>query len=986
MRLIGRPLSALLLVSALAIGVVTPDTGCRRRSDERSAKASKTKTHTKKGARATEAGRGKLSPRLASIEPQAKPPQGVSEAELKKMPHLKVLLESLYKVHRRYVDPQQLDPTKMFIKGLREIQEDVAAVQVRFIPPQSENPQMGVVQVGQAKLPFSLVGLKTHEEIYTYFRWALGFIRKNLKKIGEFSEEEASELEYTAINGFLNTLDPYSVLLPPKSYGEMKIRTTGSFGGIGIVISIRDGALTVISPIDGTPAARAGIQPSDRIVRIGAESTVNMGLHEAVTRLRGKVDTKVTFWVERDGLPAPKKYTLTRARIEIHSVTSKKLKGDVGYLRLNRFSENTRSELEEQVKKLTRRGCTSMILDMTNNPGGLLSQAISIASAFLDKGTIVVTEGARGVRVDTKKAKSDDTIWRGPLVVLVNRGSASAAEIVAGALKYLGRAVVIGERTFGKGTVQVLMKNADRSALKLTVARYLIRGDVPIQTVGIVPDILTVPVAVRKKWVRFNTLQKRSGEERLREHLSPGRKVYVPKPRWTLKYLRKKRSKKQMSAQGDMGADTTKVDLARDLLIRHKGTRKEMLAECGPFLAEHTATQQRRIVKAVKQMGVDWRPPPVEAKVQPPALAVQLRSNEKNDTVTAGQKIKLTMTVENIGQTPVWQVRAMLKAPAYYLNGQEFIFGHLEPGKKRAWTIEVEVPAHEWPQVQPIRTELYALDEKVKTVRGTGSTPKNPFLLTIKSLPHPLLVLDYNLVELDGNGNGLLEPTEKGGVDCKVSNRGPGSAENVIVSLVNKTGKWLYLKKGRAVIKKLQAGKQRNTRLTFRLQKENPKPKLDVELGVYESEVRTGFEKRLRLPLAHKATSLKGHLEPPRIHLQPTKLITQDAQLVLSGKVTHPTQLKDYYIFVTNQSRDEKKETYRRKTHYRTARDTTTQTLAIAATVNLPLGLNTIVIFARSTKDLTGYRLVHVLRLPPDATMSIPQTKAAPQPKARRAP
>lgn len=969
--------SSRLVLMMLATGWLSlgPLSGCRRGSEREEASPSrpgKNQPRSQSGPKPS-----KLSSQLA-LRGDLDLPPGIPHSQLQKMPHLKVLLESMLKVQRRYVDPDALDPVAMFVHGLREVQEDVAAVQVRFLPKGAKKPRTGVVQVGKSRLPFSLVGIESQEESYAYFRYVLGFIREELEKMGDFSKEDVDELEYTAINGFLDTLDPYSVLLPPKTYGEMKIRTSGSFGGIGIVISIRDGALTVISPIDGTPAARAGIQPSDRIVRIGPESTVNMPLHEAVSRLRGKVGTKVTFWIERDGLTAPKRYTLTRARIEIHSVKSKVLRGKVGYLRVSRFSENTRPELKQHITKLVRAGCESMVLDLTNNPGGLLSQAIAVASTFLNKGTIVVTEGARGVRLDVKKAKSGDTLWRGPLVVLVNRGSASAAEIVAGSLKHLGRAVVMGERTFGKGTVQVLMRNSDRSALKLTVARYLVRGDVPIQTVGIVPDIMTVPVAVRKGWVRFNTLQKRSGEEKLREHLSPGRKVEVPDARWTLKYLRKERNEDETknAAEPDMGADPTVRELARDLLVRHRGTRKEMLAECQQFVTEEAKAQQRRIARAVGKLGVDWSAPPKNTSIDPPRLSLSVATENKKTPVTAGEKLRIKMTVTNAGESTAWRVRAMLEAPAYYINGKELLFGKLEPGKSRSWTTEIEVPSHARSQTQPLTAKVYTMDKEIGDVSGVGSSKATPYLVAIEQLDRPFLALDYRFVELKGDGDGVVEAGEQGAIDCKVTNRGPGKGERVVASVRNLSGKWLYLEKGRAVIDKLKPGESQSVRLTFHLQKKGVEPKLEIELGVYEPVVRVGFEQRMELSLAKPASELSGHIEPPVIELEQVPTSTTSETIPIDGVIKHPRSVKDYYIFVSNDSRKEEGERYRRKVHYRAAASPATTKLIADTEVRLPIGLNTIVVLARNSKHLTSYRLLHVLRLAPSAGMSVEPARA----------
>jgi len=885
--------------------------------------------------------------------PQAR---DVDIEKLGRMPHLKVVLESLYKVQKRYVDPQKVDARKMFVQGLQEVQENTAAVQIRFFPEDVKRPELGVVQVGKSLLPFSLAHLKDVDDTYTYFRWILGFITSKLEATGDFSEKDKAEIEYAAINGFLGYLDPYSVLLPPETFGEMKIRTSGSFGGIGIVISIRKGALTVISPIDGTPAAKAGIEPSDKIVRIEAESTVNMSLHEAVSRLRGQVGTKVTFWVERDGLPEPKKYTLTRDRIEIHSVSSKVLEGDVGYLRLSRFSENTMPELKENIKKLTDKGVKSIILDVANNPGGLLSQAVAVADAFLDSGIIVTTEGAGGVTLETTKAKKSTTLWRGPLVVLINRGCASAGEIVAGSLKHLDRALVFGDRSFGKGTVQVLMKNSDDSALKLTVAEYLVRGDVQIQTLGIVPDILTLPIVFREKWVRFHRLHSETGEEHLPKHLSSHKKGKMRKPSWSLRYLQQERNKtkEKNRAEAETGADPRLQQMARDFLIKYRGTREEMMKDAEVFVKKERLELEKQIVQTFKKVGVDWSAPPDDKQTEDYKLSVKLKTDKPDNTVQAGDELEITMAIQNNGTSPVYRIRGMVKASPYFIDEKEFVMGRIDPGKQKSWSTVIKIPSHQRTQVQPLTAKLFS-DDNPLTVYD-GPTEDSPFLLKIVGLKRPELKIVYQFQKKGGKG--LLKPGDTVNVKGTLENIGEGEAENAIVTLRNISGKWVYLVKGREVIEKLKPGQKKPFALSFKLQENGFEKNLKLELGAYESEIRIGFERKLAFNLDKPAEEFSGILQAPIITLEDPSYVTDSRSVDLSGKITHPQKLLDMYIFVGN----EKNLSYRKKVHYQTINSPDSKEMKFNTRVKLPVGLNTIVVLARSSKKLTTYRLFKVLR------------------------
>jgi len=305
-------------------------------------------------------------------------------------------------------------------------------------------------------------------------------------------EVDSEELVYGAIQGMLETLDPHSNFLPPDIYKELQVETKGSFGGLGIEITLRDRILTIVSPIEDTPAYRAGLEAGDKIIKINDESTKNMTLFEAVKLLRGKKGTDVTITIVREGLAEPKDFTLTRDVIKLQSVKSKLMDEHYGYIRITQFQENTARELTKALKALNKESggtLQGLILDLRNNPGGLLDQAIDVADTFLDSGKIVYTDG----RVPSQKmeffAHPQKEKYPYPMIVLVNGGSASASEIVAGALQDHHRAVVLGTQTFGKGSVQTIIPLDDGSGLKLTTAHYFTPSGRVIQAEGIKPDI-----------------------------------------------------------------------------------------------------------------------------------------------------------------------------------------------------------------------------------------------------------------------------------------------------------------------------------------------------------------------------------------------------------------------------------------------------------------------------------------------------------------
>jgi carboxyl-terminal processing protease len=304
-------------------------------------------------------------------------------------------------------------------------------------------------------------------------------------------EVPPKELIYSAIKGTLRGLDPHSSFLDPDSYREMQVETSGSFGGLGIEITLKDDILTVVSPIEGTPAHRAGLVTGDRIVKIDGLATKDMQLPDAVKRMRGKPGTKVNVSIVREGWTEPRDFEITREQIRVHSVRTHDLGSGIAYIKLRQFQEQTPGDLAAALERFSKSGMKALLLDLRNNPGGLLTAAVEVTEEFIDDGKLVVyTEGRvrnQNMRFSAHAKKSYPTL---PVVVLVNQGSASASEIVAGALQDWGRAIVVGNQTFGKGSVQTIIPLSDGSGLRLTTAKYFTPKGRSIHGTGITPDIV----------------------------------------------------------------------------------------------------------------------------------------------------------------------------------------------------------------------------------------------------------------------------------------------------------------------------------------------------------------------------------------------------------------------------------------------------------------------------------------------------------------
>ena len=314
-----------------------------------------------------------------------------------------------------------------------------------------------------------------------------------LEKINnEYVDEiDQSEVMDSAINGVLQSLDPYSAYMNPEIYEEMQTETSGEFGGLGIEVTMEAGVVKIITPIDDTPASRAGVKAGDYIVRINGEQVQGKTLMEAVNLMRGPVNTSIEITIRRKGLKKAKIFKIKREIIEIKSVASKLIEKEIGYLRLRAFNENSSDQLKKEISKLEKKeNLLGYIFDLRNNPGGLLSQAIQISDFFLDDGEIVSTKGRKNRENRKFFAKKGDKINGKPLIVLINNGSASAAEIVAGALQDQKRAILLGESTFGKGSVQSIIPLKNKGAIRLTISKYYLPSGKSISEIGVSPDIM----------------------------------------------------------------------------------------------------------------------------------------------------------------------------------------------------------------------------------------------------------------------------------------------------------------------------------------------------------------------------------------------------------------------------------------------------------------------------------------------------------------
>ncbi|MEK6608181.1 MAG: MXAN_5808 family serine peptidase, partial [Myxococcota bacterium] len=796
---------------------------------------------------------------------------------------LQIFQLSLHRVKENYVDPTRFDPKKMLLAALDYVQRSVAEVMIDEKP----GGRAIAVRIDDASKDFDIAGVDSPWALSSKLKEIFAFIQQHMHK-----SSDVRPVEYAAINGLLSTLDPHSQLLKPEIYNEMRLSTRGEFGGLGIVIGIRKGHLTIIKPIEATPASRAGLKGGDRITKINDESTVNMTLTEAVSRLRGQPETKVMVWIERASAVA-KRYVLTRDRITIRSVKSRLLKGNVAYVAIENFQGNTTDHLVDALAKLREQGAKTILLDLRGDPGGLLDQAVKVADVFVDHGTIVTTVGMGGKQREPKRAQPDGEATESmPMAVLVNEGSASASEIVAGALKNLDRAVIVGRTTFGKGTVQVLYDNDDGSALKLTIAQYLTPGDISIQQVGITPDLVTKPVWIEKgKPLRWHAEARRSTREEDLEEGEPMRAQGVraaDRPVETVYYLEaapKWWGEAEDVTDPEESEDTpepedfvedAEIRLARDLLAQARpvgrgeapklASRSAILAAARPFLDRRLIEETSKLQEALAKVGVDWSQPPPDAPATTLLTTLATSTPDaRHGYVGAGQTLTLSLTVENRGASPAFRVRAVTKSPNPLFDEREIFVGKVEPGQQRVATLAIPVPRESLSRVDVV--EAHLADASRADV-ATGQAR-----VEVLGLPRPLFAYGYQILDdAGGNQDGLVQKGERVRLRVDVRNVGEGKALRVWTTLRNLSGPGIFIHKGRFQLGELEpaplessppvAGTvpaatapptSRTADFDFEVRPEFEEKEFTLELLVYDGVLREYVSEKLRFPLADGA-------------------------------------------------------------------------------------------------------------------------------------
>jgi carboxyl-terminal processing protease len=736
-------------------------------------------------------------------------------------------------VDAAYVDPTRVRPRALLLGALDALAREVPEAVVE-IAADGEN---AVVQVNDRRLAIAVGDVTTVGVLSARLTQVIEFAAANVNR-----STDPAKTEYAAVNGLLAALDPHSELMDPEALREFDVGLSGKFGGIGIVLANTPGttgapALVVDRVNPNGPAATAGVLAGDRIVAIAGQSTEGFTIDDAIERLRGKPGTEVGLTLARKDAPDPIQVAITRAEITIAAVESQVLAKRVGYLRVLQFSEQAATEATAAFATLRGAGVTAWILDLRDNPGGLLGAAVTIADLFVDEGTIVTTVSSQ--QRDTKLATAGGDV-ESPLVVLVSSGTASSGEILAGALAHLGRAAVVGETSFGKGSVQILYDTPGGTQLKLTVAQYLSGPGVAVQGVGVVPDLelrpAHIPAAPATPSDRVRLDPPPAFRERdIARHLVDATAVERA-PASTLPYL-------APAAEPRDAADDFAVTFATDLVLAGKhATRDGVLADGAKVIAATRAKEAAKIAAALATLGVDWKAAKKTAKKT--ALAATVTTTAAG-AVAAGDTVTLTAVVKNTGKAPAHGVhlRTTSEDPAF--AGIELVLGRIDAGASRTATIDVPIP-------RDAPSHVAALAFTVEDRAGSPATIA-PLELAVAGAPRPTLAFGWQLVD-DGNGDGFVQAGEALHLHVRVKNTGAGVAPAALVTLASGLGERILVATPRSALGELAPGAEATLDLALATASVFAEKALVLRLAVTDGVFGGGGTQTFEVPLAPSVT------------------------------------------------------------------------------------------------------------------------------------
>ena len=750
-----------------------------------------------------------------------------------------VTIYALRAVKNRYLNKSKIKASELLVEGLEAMNDRLNEILIKY----DQSKRVVNIQIYNKKFAADVQRMKDIYDVTYVLKQVYGFIEKNYKPVYPM---KITDVEYIAVNGILRKLDPHSYIFTPKDFEEFTSSTEGNFGGLGIVISTNDdGEIVVVSPINDTPAMKAGVESNDVIVQINDESAVNMTLNQAVDRMRGKPGTDVTIMIRREGVPDLIKFTITRAEIKIESVIPSMPQPGIGYIKLTGFMENTYPTMLKALKKLKKDGMKALILDMRNNSGGLLSQAIKISDLFLQRGVIVSTVGEDEREVN-EADRQDTDILDIPIVVMINAGTASAAEIVTAALKKNGRATVFGRKSFGKGSVQNLFRIPSGGGIKLTIAQYLTPGNISIQSVGITPDVELQPAFVHEKKISiFDTDDDILKEADLKEHIVS---EYIPKrkekPALTIRYFKPYKDIEQLIKErkrekvGVYKSDE-EIEIVLDALKQTMSGGKNVVSVAQDIKSK----EWNLIVTKLQEIGIPWKKLMKLENVNGKSIKAKLVSSGK---VKGGETNKLKFEAEY--PETIENLIGILETDIPYLRRVEIPFGTFKGKVER--TVNVRLPESiPWMKSKG----------KLKLYVGRPEKVLNTEEILFETIPvkKPELVFSMFAVEDKGNVNGIIEPDEDISLHINVRNIGKGSLlEGRAMIINNNNSKELFINNGTMPLE-LKPGEEKEAVFTFNISSVTQKQLNEIDLTFTVYDYKTKYSAGFSVPISKNGAICK---------------------------------------------------------------------------------------------------------------------------------
>jgi carboxyl-terminal processing protease len=838
-------------------------------------------------------------------------PQGLHADRF--IPKSDLIFKVLDIVNHLYVDQDRIQPLKMLEGSMDRLSANIAPVLTQV------EVRDGIVEIDvsvdqftrefQFKLPNNV------NDLNYILQQIVGFVKQTLEK-----NEKLENVDYAVINGLLRQLDPHSSLMIPEIYKDFSTQTSGNFGGVGMMISIREGSLTIISPIDNTPASRAGLKANDTIVQINEESTVNMPLSDAVDKLRGKAGTGVDIYVMRKEFSSPKKITIIRDIIEINSVKSFTFKEDgkrVGLIKINTFQQqNTIDEINNHLEDLDYdlKDFYGLIIDVRNNPGGLLDQAIKVSDRFLSDGVIVSTAGLRKGSLKSYEAHWFRSLTSVPVIVLINNGSASASEIFAAALKNNNRGVVLGIQTFGKGSVQQVIGFPDGSGLRLTTSQYLTPGNISIQSVGVSPHISVNPYYVSNDFLYVTTPKLDKGENSLEQNFSEWGDKAEP-PVKSVFYLYDSQKADEEDNDDDVLYNEMEfkrlqkdflVQSAVKILLRNKRKNFDNLMKNSLSYMEETQNEQeQRLINQFSAFStpVDWKSYSTEDSGRITATHwIEIKKTVKDKEVwerldgliPAESEIRLFIEAKNTGKELLSRLMAISESENRLFDDRQFAFGKLEPGESRQWFVPLKIS-----KSSPSRSDLV-------TFKFSDETDKELYQksITLQTLQKNRPEFDYSIrilengeKESSGNENNKIDLGEKIVAEISIFNRGKGESGALTALLKSAEGENIFLNLGRQSLKALKPGTSVTSSFQFDVKKKPLDGELNFSLDIIDSVFTlSSLNQKIKFPFEKEMEPITN--KPPRIDLTSSSLLSKDRTYQLEGTIFDKKGVKDVYIFV----------------------------------------------------------------------------------------